>query len=157
MGLRDARKAKGWNQQCAARQLGVSQAYLSLLETGRRRPSARLSARLTRVFHLPATVVPAGAFRSMGADELVSDLAVLGYPGFQHFHRNTPLKNPAEVLLGALELLAHAAEQPDLRGSGPQADAVYLGDIWEVFPFGKIAGAYEADVDTGIILDAGIN
>lgn len=35
--LRSARKQKGWSQEQAAAQLGVSQAYLSLLEGGARR------------------------------------------------------------------------------------------------------------------------
>jgi len=102
---RTARTAKGWTQQETAEKLGVSQAYLSLLETGRRRPSPRLLNRLARLFDVPATAVPLRNATGVGAPaELVAMVAALGYRPFQHFARNASIVNPAEVLLAALEV-----------------------------------------------------
>jgi len=101
--LKAARTARGWSQQETAMKLRVSQAYLSLLETGRRHPSPRLSARLARLFDLPATAVPVRTeSRAMGPADLVATLASLGYAPFRHFSRDTALVNPAEVLFAAL-------------------------------------------------------
>jgi transcriptional regulator with XRE-family HTH domain len=104
MELRVPRKAKGLTQQAAARLLGVSQGYLSLLETGQRRASARLCARLAEVLDLPPTAVPPSAASvASKREELPADLSALGYPGFHYLQQwNLDKKNPASVLLGAL-------------------------------------------------------
>jgi transcriptional regulator with XRE-family HTH domain len=103
--LKGARKVKGWTQQEAAEKLGVSQAYLSLLESGRRRPSPRVLNRLTQLFDLPATAVPPRHETvAPSPSDLAAALAALGYQPFQHFARHAPLVNPAELLLGALQV-----------------------------------------------------
>lgn len=78
--------------------LGVSQGYWSFLETGHRRPSARLSRRLAE-FLGPVT----SALAPASLDDLVAQLAQLGYSGFQHFRRETVSKRPDEVLMEALQ------------------------------------------------------
>src|SRR5690349_269217 len=97
MELREARLEKGWTQQETAKRLGVSQGYWSLLEAGRRRPAARLSRRFAQVF---GRVAPAPAPLSL--NDLVAELAQLGYSGFQHLRRGTARKRPEEVLVEAL-------------------------------------------------------
>lgn len=76
--------------------LGVSQGYWSLLEGGQRRPSARLSRKFALVF---GRVTPPPA---PSMDDLATELAQLGYPGFQHLRRQTARKRPEEVLVEAL-------------------------------------------------------
>lgn len=44
--LRAARKVKGYTQRALARQLGITESYLQSIETGRRRPSLNLQAKL---------------------------------------------------------------------------------------------------------------
>jgi len=103
--LRTARTAKGLTQAEAASRLGVSQAYVAMLEKGVRRLTRQLASRVMRVYNLPPTAVPPpGAVKeSSGPDELARDLAALGYPGFSHLRPRRWLpKNPAEVLLAAL-------------------------------------------------------
>jgi transcriptional regulator with XRE-family HTH domain len=103
--LKGARAAMGWTQQETAQKLDVSQAYLSLLESGRRRPSPRLLNRLARLFELPATDVPLRHETVAAApSDLAAALAALGYQPFQHFARHAPLVNPAEVLFAALQV-----------------------------------------------------
>jgi transcriptional regulator with XRE-family HTH domain len=48
--LQAARKQKGWKQERAALKLGVSQAYLSLLERGARRVPEKLAVKAIRVY-----------------------------------------------------------------------------------------------------------
>lgn len=103
--LRDARRDKGMTQVEAAQKLGVSQTYLSLFEKGKRTPSGRLAKKVVDLFGMPVTAYPLEKdFRTVRAakkENLVRDLAALGYPGFSHL-KGTPAKNPAEVLLAAL-------------------------------------------------------
>lgn len=101
------RKKKKWTQVQTARALCVSQTYLSLLESGKRRLSERVEEKVVRFFDLPPTDVPAraahGEVRSVSDDQLASDLADLGYQGFSHLKRKRARrKNPADVLLSAL-------------------------------------------------------
>ena len=52
--LREARRACGWTQVRTARHLGLSQPYLSQLETGHRRlPARRLRAFMRRLPYEP--------------------------------------------------------------------------------------------------------
>lgn len=44
--LRAARKVKGYTQRALARQLGITESYLQAIETGRRRPSLNVQAKL---------------------------------------------------------------------------------------------------------------
>ena len=107
MDLRSARLAKGLSQVQAAARLRVSQPYLAMLESGSRRMTAKLARRAMKVYGLPATVLPpsesGSALRKRGAEDLASDLAALGYPGFAYLRPRpwTP-KYPGEVLLAAL-------------------------------------------------------
>lgn len=102
--LKSGRKADGLTQQQAAAKLGISQAYLALLETGRRRLTATLGRKVFALYRLSPTSLPVesaladSAYYSSG---LALDLAGLGYPGFS-FLGSAIRKNPASVLLAAL-------------------------------------------------------
>jgi transcriptional regulator with XRE-family HTH domain len=100
--LRKTRQERGWTQQEAAARLGVTQAYLSLLENGRR-SSKHMARKLMQVYGLPPTVLPVGELRTDAtADTLAQGLARLEYPGFAHLRRGRRKMNPAEFLLTAL-------------------------------------------------------
>ncbi len=104
MELKSAREEKGWTQQQAAARLGVTQAYLSMIESGRRAVSARLARRLQRAAGLSATLLPLPETLSakLTNDDFVDELGALGYPGFAYVRRK-PKRNPAEVLMLALD------------------------------------------------------
>jgi transcriptional regulator with XRE-family HTH domain len=102
--LREARLRRGWTQQQAAEKLEVTQAYLSMLEHGRRVLPYSLARKAVETLHAPPTTLPLrtetfGAL--LGSERLRADLAALGYPGFAHL-RGKVRRNPAEVLLNAL-------------------------------------------------------
>jgi transcriptional regulator with XRE-family HTH domain len=98
-----ARERKGWTQEEAAAKLGVSQAYVSQLERGKRPVTKLLLAKLQRHFDVPPTQLPAEpATRAVDAQALAESLGALGYPGFSHMKRGYP-RNPAQVLLAALQ------------------------------------------------------
>ena len=104
--LKEARQNKNWTQQQAARALGVTQAYLSMLEKGRRRISESFVRKALRVFDLPPTALPlpseaSGEAAPSRTHDFTADLAALGYPGFAYL-RTKVQKNPAGVLLDAL-------------------------------------------------------
>jgi transcriptional regulator with XRE-family HTH domain len=100
--LKAARTRRGWNQQQAAKRLGVTQAYLSMLESGRRNP-ARLARKLMRVYGLPPSVLPPGdLLQGASPEELARELAALGYPGFAHLPPAAQPLNPAVFLLSAV-------------------------------------------------------
>ncbi|MDO8836006.1 MAG: helix-turn-helix transcriptional regulator [Vicinamibacterales bacterium] len=100
--LRAGRRRRGWTQTKAAARFGVSQAYLSLLETGRRPVSSRLLARMRREFALGPTVLPFLDGLHGDPARLAAALSGLGYPGFAHVRPRRRL-NPAQVLLLALQ------------------------------------------------------
>src|SRR6266566_582178 len=85
--LRAARLRKDWTQQQTAEKLGVTQAYLSMLEHGRRPLPYSLARKAAEALHAPATALP---FREDGFGT-----------GFAHL-RGRARRNPAEVLLNAL-------------------------------------------------------
>jgi len=104
--LREARQNKNWTQEQAARALGVTQAYLSMLEKGRRTVSESFVRKALKVFDLPPTALPlpseaSGAPAPSRKHDFTADLAALGYPGFAYL-RTKVQKNPAGVLLDAL-------------------------------------------------------
>ena len=104
--LREARRNKSWTQQQTARALGVTQAYLSMLEKGHRSVSESFLRKALKVFDLPPTVLPLpsdaeGASAPSPRHNFAADLAGLGYPGFAYL-RPKVQKNPARVLLDAL-------------------------------------------------------
>lgn len=114
--LKEGRQTKNWTQKDAARALGVTQAYLSMLETGRRAVSKPLARRVLKALDLPPTALPLQSPTlgptSRGKRDFSADLAALGYPGFAYL-RTRVRKNPAGVLLDALnesDLDARVAE-----------------------------------------------
>jgi len=107
--LKEARLRAGWTQQQAAERLGVTQAYLSMAERGRRVLPAVLARRAVEVLRASPTALPLreeGVRAPSDNDTLRAELAALGYPGFAHVvgpHGRTRVRrNPAEVLLNAL-------------------------------------------------------
>lgn len=104
--LQSTRKQKGWSQEQAATKLGVSQAYLSLLENGARRVPEKLAVKAVSVYGLSQAYLPVntGHVHAQQADEnrLAAELAMLGYPGLSHLKSGWRKRNPAEVLLSAL-------------------------------------------------------
>jgi transcriptional regulator with XRE-family HTH domain len=104
-GLRTYRGAQGLSQVQLAQILGVSQAYVSQLESGARPVSKKLAVRLAALptpEHLPPTVFPE-EWPDLEADDqaLASDLAALGYPGFSRAPDRAP-RNPAAVIISIL-------------------------------------------------------
>jgi transcriptional regulator with XRE-family HTH domain len=101
--LRTARQAVGLTQQQAADRLGVSQAYLALMEGDRRPVTDRLKAKMTKLYGFGPVALPleTGGVQSWDSTSLAEALASLGYPGFRHL-RVTHKKNPALVLLAAM-------------------------------------------------------
>src|SRR5258708_4940938 len=102
--LREARLRAGWMQQQAAGRLGVTQAYLSMVEHGHRVLPAVLARKAVEVLRASPTALPLRedwVSPPRDGDKLRSELAGLGYPGFAHV-RGRVRHNPAEVLLNAL-------------------------------------------------------
>ncbi len=114
--LKDARQAKDWTQKDAARALGVTQAYLSMLETGNRDISPELARKAVKLLDLPPTALPlrlpTAPWKTFRKRDLGVELGALGYPGFAYL-RSKARRNPAAVLLDALnqsDLDARVAE-----------------------------------------------
>lgn len=105
-GLRTAREQRGWTQAELAVRLGVSQAYVSMVEQGRRRMGAALAQRVFNELSLPPTVLPVDQkLRVFPEQQCERALAGLGYPGFAHLRRMSGAEsvlNPAQLLLLAL-------------------------------------------------------
>ncbi len=99
--LKSARERAGLTQQQAANRLGVSQAYVALLENGQRRVTPQLARKLVRLYRLPATALPLDNAIPADSATVAGALAALGYPGFRQL-RPRPKKNPAAVLLAAI-------------------------------------------------------
>lgn len=103
--LRLARKKLGLKQAEAAKKLGVSQSYFSLLEQGKRPLSDKLARKAVTLFRLSPTALPLKNtlkyLPRVTNRELVRDLSALRYPGYSHFKPAT-LKNPVQVLVMAL-------------------------------------------------------
>src|SRR5690349_20183955 len=100
--LRNARRQREWTQAELAHRLGVTQAYVCLLERNRRAVPPRLAKKLASVLKLSPSTVPVGATRkALTADEATAALGAVGYPGFAYL-RKRPVLNPAELLLRAL-------------------------------------------------------
>jgi transcriptional regulator with XRE-family HTH domain len=101
--LKTVRRRKGWTQREAAKKLGGSQPYLSLLERGRRPLTKRLLSKLPRHFDVPVTELPVETpGTNVGAQQLAEALGALGYPGLAYFRRGTRW-HPAQVLSAALQ------------------------------------------------------
>ncbi len=103
--LKAARLKKGLVQVQVAKSLGVSQAYVNMLENGKRRLTGGLTRRISTLCGLsPETLPFSEAFVPARTDDqrLAESLAKLGYPGFAYLRTRVPMRNPAEVLLTAL-------------------------------------------------------
>jgi transcriptional regulator with XRE-family HTH domain len=102
--LKTARTASDWTQAEAAHRLGVTQAYLSMVERGSRPVSDDLLSAVLRVFPLPATARPIQDQHAVtvGEEFFKRALGELGYPGFAYLE-SQQLLNPAELLLLALD------------------------------------------------------
>jgi transcriptional regulator with XRE-family HTH domain len=103
--LKQARQHKDWTQEEAASHLGLTQAYLNLLENGKRRLTPRVVRRAVSVYGLSPEVLPVGGDfvpTQTSDDQLVEWLVRLEYPGFAYLKTHTARKNPYEVLLTAL-------------------------------------------------------
>src|SRR5712692_7276447 len=88
------KRRKGWG----------SQAYLSMLENGRRSMPSDLARLAVETLQAPPTALPVhtkALETPVGSEKLGLELAALGYPGFAHV-RSKARRNPAEVLLTAL-------------------------------------------------------
>lgn len=103
--LKKYRNASDFTQEKAAELLGVSQTFLSLLESNKRSLTQKLKQKVVKKFNVPPTELPAAAAENkvtkVSDDQLTADLSALGYPGFSHYKPSRP-KNPADVLLSAL-------------------------------------------------------
>ena len=133
--LQSARRSLGWTQKRAARRLGVTQAYLSTLEHGRRRPPSELTLRLVAVYSFsPAWLpLPSGEWKppAVTGREIAEQLTRLGCPGLGGRGRGAQ-RNPAEALLTALaqaELERRLVQAlPWLFLRYPEMDAAWLLD-----------------------------
>jgi transcriptional regulator with XRE-family HTH domain len=100
---RRARRTAALRQVEAAQLLGVSQAYLSQLESGTRQASADLAKRAAGLYKLPTAMPLPRSHQQgeVGSDDLQRELAGLGYPGFAHVLAGEP-QNPARVVFDAI-------------------------------------------------------
>jgi transcriptional regulator with XRE-family HTH domain len=104
--LKQARKEKNWTQEKAALALGVTQAYLSMLEKEHRPLSEGFVRKALKVLNLPPTALPlrsepAVTSASFHKYDFGAELGALGYPGFTYL-RARRRQNPAQVLFDAL-------------------------------------------------------
>jgi len=106
MSLQELREKLHLTQQQVAARLGLSQSYVSMLETGQRRLPAPLARRVVRLFKAPPTWHPLPdpfqPGRRVDPDWLARQLGALGYPGYRYLAGKTRAQNPAFVLLTAL-------------------------------------------------------
>lgn len=123
------RLAKGWGQTQAAQRLGVSQAYVNMLEKGKRSLTPNLMRRLVQVYGLSPEVLPLSETLDQHADpqRLPEYLSSLGYPGFAYVRNRLAKKNPAEVLLLALN-------QDSLEPRVAEALPWILLNFWQTSP-----------------------
>jgi transcriptional regulator with XRE-family HTH domain len=106
--LKNARREAKWTQAQAASKLGLTQAYLSMLERGHRPMNASLAERAMRVLDMPPTALPLALVTQtlLNERQLQAGLGALGYPGYSYLRRKAT-RNPAQLLFDALD-------QPDL-------------------------------------------
>jgi transcriptional regulator with XRE-family HTH domain len=105
--LKAEREKKGWTQERVAALLGVSQSYLAQLEKGNRRMTDRLVRAAAELYETSPVLLPLRSspdtFGCSSSDRLAGELAALGYPGFSYLRESLPPRNPAEVLVSALQ------------------------------------------------------
>jgi len=98
--LREARRKKGWTQVETAEKLGVTQAYLSMLERGRRTLPLTWLAwqwKLSTLPRQPCRCASRPLLAPVQSEKLSLQLAALGYPGFAHL-RAKAQRNPARFV-----------------------------------------------------------
>ena len=102
--LKTGREEADLTQQEAASKLGLTQAYLSMLERGRRPVTPDLAAQAAKLFNLPPTALPleAGGPSTLNDSEFKSELGALGYRGFSYL-RGESHYNPARLLFLAID------------------------------------------------------
>lgn len=102
--LKTGREQANLTQQQAAVRLGLTQAYLSMLERGRRPVTAELAEQAMEAFNLPPIALPLETNHLPALDESAfkSELGALGYPGFSYL-RGESHYNPARLLFLALD------------------------------------------------------
>jgi transcriptional regulator with XRE-family HTH domain len=101
--LKNGRLKANWTQAKAASRFGLTQAYLSMVESGHRPVSSSLANLVSKVLDLSPVALPLEyQGGSVNENELQADLGELGYPGFAYL-RGKPRRNPAQVLLSALD------------------------------------------------------
>ena len=101
--LKAARRKAKWTQAKAASKLGLTQAYLSMVESGHRPVTSSVTEVALKVFNLPPTALPLkSSAGSLDEDQLQADLGRLGYQGFAYL-RGKPKRNPAQMLFSALD------------------------------------------------------
>ena len=111
MALREARLGRKWTQQQAAQALGVTQAYWSMMEKGRRVVPESLVHKALSALRLPATALPLPSESELDRvwnkrHDFSAELGALGYPGFAYLGKKAKV-NPALLLFDALN-------EPDL-------------------------------------------
>lgn len=100
--FKQARKQKHLTQGAVAKLLGVSQAYVALLEKGKRSfPDGLARRAVVRLQMNPLALPVKEQKRSLNAENFAKQLASLGYPGFASM-RSGWKRNPVQVLLDAL-------------------------------------------------------
>lgn len=125
--LRHTRAHLGLTQQQAARRWKVSQAYLSLMEGGRRRVPERLARQLARAEPRLATALPLRLSDREVAD-LPKLLGSLGYPGYEYLAGPRTAANPAAVVLAGLKA---SAATPRVTEALPWVLTHFPGLDWE--------------------------
>jgi transcriptional regulator with XRE-family HTH domain len=102
--LKEAREKSKLTQEEVAAKLGLTQAYLSMIESGRRPLTDELLLKAVRLFRLPPTALPLTVDPQSALDErgFKAELGALGYPEFRRF-AGKPKYNPARLLLLALD------------------------------------------------------
>ena len=108
--MKRARRAVDRTQAEAAAKLNVTQAYLSMLERGRRPVPRKLEKRVAAAFKLPPTMLPLSKpAAKASSNRFKAVLGRLGYSGFAYL-KGAARMNPAALLLAALD-----AEDLDAR------------------------------------------
>lgn len=100
--MQQARKATGWTQAKLAQKLGVSQGYVSLMESSGRPVPPHLAPKLVGLLRLSASQLPVSAqSEPLPPSRTARALSTLGYPGLAHLGKKHNL-NPAELLVRTL-------------------------------------------------------
>jgi len=102
--LRDARRRRGWTQEEAAKHLGLSQAYVSMLERDQRPLPSHLVKSVLSEYEVSPLALPLrgpDTWAEVDNDVLAKQLAGFGYPGFSYMKARATW-NPAELLVVAL-------------------------------------------------------